>query len=363
MNEKNNLPGQELFEAVGQLDDRFVEEAAAPESTRKASKKIIPFASLVAVAAAVALLVSPFGQNGLRYLGLIGEPDSGNGQTDSPSSFGSTDEYYVNSTELDYVILCPWSDLPDSERWSSFTLSGEEYLRHFISNRPLDPSRIGKSRSEITLVGYDEVTGEKHTKKAEAFEIKNVAPDCALAVLYDDGNYRTYILDRYAPDTLGQMVRDLGLRHYLKVGNVYCSYMESDAWVTDTYSGLKAEKLLELFDEYASAECETGEGAFSNKKLVNWYDISITIEELGHNNISVSFTQNGYMITNIMDIGKVVYVGEDTAKEFFELIKGSCTKSTERRPVNVGGDVGEPIQDGQAEPFYGAASSAYTGPN
>ena len=302
MNDKNNLPGQELFEAVGQLDDRFIMEAAAPESTRKASKKIIPFASLVAVAAAVALLVSPFGQNGLRYLGLIGEPDSGNGQTDSPSSYGSTDEYYVNSTELDYVILRPWSELSDVERWSSFTLSGEEYIRHFISDSPLDPSLIGKSKGEVTLVGYDEITNEKHTTTAEIFEIRNISPSCALAVLYSDGIYRTYALDRYAPDTLGQMVGDLGLKHYLEVGNAYCSYMTDNAWVTETYSGLKVGDLLDVFNEYAAAECQMGEQAF-NKKLINWYGISVTIEELGHRNISVAFTKDGYIQTNIMDFG------------------------------------------------------------
>lgn len=360
MNDKNNLPGQELFEAVGQLDDRFIEEAAAPESTRKASKKIIPFASLVAAAAAVALLVSPFGQNGLRYLGLIGEPDSGNGQTDSPSSYGSTDEYYVNSTELDYVILRPWSELSDVERWSSFTLSDKEYLMR--SSIALSPSQVAKSRGKVTLVGYDEITDEKHTKKAEVFEIKNVSPDCALAVLYDDGSYRAYAREFYTPETLGQMVQDLGLKHTLKVGNVYCSYMENGAWVTETYSGLKVSDLLDVFNEYAAAECQMGEQAF-NKKLINWYDISVTIEELGHRNISVAFTKDGYIQTNIMDFGKLFYVGEDTVKAFFEHIKKNCELKIERRPVNTGGAVGDPVADGQTEPSCGSASSAYTGPN
>ena len=50
-------------------------------------------------------------------------------------------------------------------------------------------------------------------------------------------------------------------------------------------------------------------------------DISVNIPILGYEKISISLTDKGYLLTNILDTGKGFYIGKDKVQEFLDYIK------------------------------------------
>ena len=62
-------------------------------------------------------------------------------------------------------------------------------------------------------------------------------------------------------------------------------------------------------------------GKYTSERFSQSISISVDIPLLGYKNISVSLTDKGYMLTNILDTGKGFYIGEDKVKEFLEYIK------------------------------------------
>ena len=62
-------------------------------------------------------------------------------------------------------------------------------------------------------------------------------------------------------------------------------------------------------------------GKYTSEKFSQSIEISVDIELLGYENISVSLTDKGYLLTNILDTGKGFYIGEDKVQEFLNYIK------------------------------------------
>ena len=59
---------------------------------------------------------------------------------------------------------------------------------------------------------------------------------------------------------------------------------------------------------------------YTSEKFAQSIGISVDIPVLGYNNISVSLTDKGYLITNIFETGKAFYIGEEKVQEFIEYV-------------------------------------------
>ena len=49
-------------------------------------------------------------------------------------------------------------------------------------------------------------------------------------------------------------------------------------------------------------------------------EISVDIPILGYRNISCSLTEEGYLVTNILDTGKAFFIGKEKVQEFVNYI-------------------------------------------
>ena len=82
------------------------------------------------------------------------------------------------------------------------------------------------------------------------------------------------------------------------------------------------------------------------KELIS---VSINIELLGYENISLTVTEDGYLTTNILDTGKAFFIGKEKAEEFYGYVRENC-EGTEKITYIVN----------SSEPSgTGASSSAY----
>ena len=59
------------------------------------------------------------------------------------------------------------------------------------------------------------------------------------------------------------------------------------------------------------------------KELIS---VSINIELLGYENISLAVTDEGYVTTNILATGKAFYIGKEKAEEFYKYVTENCRR-------------------------------------
>ena len=64
--------------------------------------------------------------------------------------------------------------------------------------------------------------------------------------------------------------------------------------------------------------------------------------ELGYNNQALWVTEEGYIVTNILDSAKAFYIGPENAKDFVDYMFDNLPHTDS---VNIGGDDTEPIPE------------------
>ncbi len=170
------------------------------------------------------------------------------------------------------------------------------------------------------------VKQETYNKTAEIFSIKNILEECAIAVKFEgENNYDVYVQPNYKPETLGKFMEDLNLKEITSFGTVSYDYYDKD------------EKERVCIEFYNIDNKIIWDKLFSDVSLETLYDdsmnsfkysskevrikISVDIPLLGYKNISIDLSDTGYLKTNILDLGKNFYIGEEKVKDFLDYIR------------------------------------------
>ena len=301
---------KELFSrAMGELDDKYIDEAIR---YRKKKTRWIP----VAAAAACICLVAG-GAAGIWYKNEHPWPVK-------TTVISSDSEPYV-STEI--AIVPHWEDMAIYEQFYDIELNGISYS----ARRVIVPAdRLGESLGTITAHGWDEyaeLDGQDANRyiNADIFAITKINPDCAVAVRYE-GHDTVYacVNSRYRPETLGQFIEDLNLLEEISFGMVYYEWRSpSGRRATIRFDDvddqiIKDHLLTELDAENVYDESRLHE---MPRKIMG---ASVNIPLLGYQNISLSVQEDGYIKTNILDTGKLFYIGEDKTQAFVDYVTEHC---------------------------------------
>ena len=51
---------------------------------------------------------------------------------------------------------------------------------------------------------------------------------------------------------------------------------------------------------------------------------TVDVPLLGYKNISLGVTEDGYIVTNILDTGKAFYIGKDKTEAFIKYVESEC---------------------------------------
>lgn len=229
-------------------------------------------------------------------------------------------EVYVNSiTESDMAIVPRWEDLIICEQFNTVEYNGTNYD---CKNGKVPAQNIGENLGNATLTGYDTYTKKAYTKNATLYAINTLSQECAIAVQFEGTtDYYAYINTFYSPETLEAFINDLNLKEIISFGSV---------WYEDSYTDKEGNLHYDTI-EFPNVEDEIiWNMLFLDTSLKNIYDdtliyhkimtISLNIPILGYQNISCTITEEGYLITNILDTGKAFAIGKEKAQEFVHYI-------------------------------------------
>lgn len=152
---------------------------------------------------------------------------------------------------------------------------------------------------------------------------------CYCCKFEGESDYYVYVNSHYKPATLGEFMDDLRLKENTYFGTIHYNYWEKNAEGNKEYKHIEFYNVDNsmiwqmLFDNrnLENIYSDNDIGKYTSEKFSQNISIGVNIKLLGYENISVSLTDKGYLLTNILDTGKGFYIGEDKVQEFLNYIK------------------------------------------
>lgn len=313
------MNNKDLLKAIGDIDDRYLIEEKNQVKTNN-MVNIMKNLKLKYVLAPICII----------FIAVIGIYKSGIFISKPDIAISKKDGWIIKEVKTDKTTTSDTAIVP---RWNEMSISqqfGEvEYTNNKYSSRiaKISKNNIIKNIGNTTLTGYDTYTETIYSKKGDLYSIKGIAEKCAIAVKFEgDTDYYVYVNSYYRPKTLGEFIEVLNLKDNISFGTIYYNYWDKDSEENinvefyDVDNEIIWNKLFSNLNlENIYSDNDTGK--YTSERFSQSISISVDIPLLGYKNISVSLTDKGYMLTNILDTGKGFYIGEDKVKEFLEYIK------------------------------------------
>lgn len=318
------MNNKDLLKAIGDIDDKYlIEENRTGERNRVKSKikvNIMKNFKLRYILAPVCIV----------FISVIGIYKSGTFISKPDISISKEDGWIIKEVKNDKTTTSDTTVVP---RWDEMSISQQftevQYNNNVYSSRitKISKDNILQNIGNATLTGDDTYTKTTYSKKGDLYSIKGIAEKCAIAVKFEENtDYYVYVNSYYRPKTLGEFIEVLNLKENTSFGTIYYNY-----WDKDTEENINVEfynvdneiiwqKLfsnLNLENIYS----DNNTGKYTSERFAESIEISVDIPLLGDKNTSVSLTDKGYLLTNILDTGKGFYIGEDKVKEFLQYIK------------------------------------------
>ena len=341
--EERKMNGEDLFRSLNDIEDQHI-EAAAPQGGKK--RRAAGWIS----AAACLVLAAVLGIAGWEA-GIFGKQPVSEGETAQPDqvvtgkteeeanlpeetaepdagSSGSQEERRwpqktVDASETtgsEIALLKPWEERTNPERFSEAVYRGSTYTTR---NTALDAALAGEWLEDIVMETMRDDTDETVSMAASLYGVEGISADCAVAVRFEgEEEYYVYVNPGYQPKTWGAMMEDLDFKEQLSFGSAWYSFTaESGEFVT-----------VEFIDPEDAAVWSMLLGDPSLPNCYNEFQeyaaeisVGVDIPLLGYENISLSVTKDGYLLTNILDTGKAFYIGEEKAEAFVAYVLENCT--------------------------------------
>ncbi len=233
--------------------------------------------------------------------------------------------------------LCPsetlavprWETRTVPQRYGYLPFDALEYSGQGVR---IPEDRLGELLGEGEALGWDEYAPEDRERRiaVQVRAVTKIDRQCAVAVQFQgEPGWYAFVQSAYRPETLGELIRALNLEEELTFGPAYCSGRDSSgAWVTLRYDGVEAGRVWQLLR--SSPEAENVWDDLGQTPLRD-LSLSVNVPLLGYENISVSVSADGWLMTNILDTGKQFFVGEENTGAFLDYVLTQCRK-TELRP-------------------------------
>ena len=91
-----------------------------------------------------------------------------------------------------------------------------------------------------------------------------------------------------------------------------------------------------IWERLLSDTSQSITGAYTGIELI---DISVSIPELGYKNQALWVTEEGYIVTNILDSAKAFYIGPEKAKAFVEYMYNNVPYTDSYGATNIDSDL------------------------
>lgn len=321
------MKSERLLRALSEVDNKLIEEAAPEGESTEAqaheekisgtkaaghrTNRMRVWISAAACFAAVAILGIVIWQSGILKGGAVTSGDKRWPDKVVPGTPAQSGESYQ---------IPKWDEMTVSQQYFTFEFDSASYSTR---QTEIAPENVGAALGTAEAMGIDHYTDTVHKAGVTVYEINNISAKCAAAVQFEGRtDYFVYVNSEYQPETLGGFIKDLNLKETLSFGAAYYNLGKDDSVVTVEFEDLEDQTVWEMLlaDESLEAVPDSG-----NIWLGSKMSVSVDIPLLGYENIGLWVTEDGYLVTNILDTAKIFDLGSEKTEQFVNYVLENCT--------------------------------------
>lgn len=316
----------DFLKMMNGVDDELLMRAENSDAPRISRGAWIKWGVIAAVICLIAVSV-------IATVILSREDGSVNGDTDtvedvlqvSMSELFWFDTRERNGKKVAYnlgetVVEIPWDQRDVYVQYTEMVMNGEKYRSRNSSyyGDQVFANKIGEKLADADCSGFNNMDGKTYTAKCEVFAIVGVDSERIVAVKYwgHDGYYPFIKDENQAPDTLGELIDSLDLTENIKLNDFYYDQDGDTSEEHFMLSDENSEALWNILKEYISAPAVLKDVYAGSNKAISF---AIYSKTLGVNNLSFSFSQDGYLWTNIENYAYIYNIGKDAVSKIIDV--------------------------------------------
>ena len=306
------MKANNIMDALNDVDYDMVEQAL---EERKRTKQ--PWIKWTAVAASAVLVI------GVGVFALFGQSQTKDpGPVDTSTGRWTMDGRYRYQVSGETAVAWPWDYKTPIERYPGVTLNDAAYTTRA---QVIGEALLGKRLGTCTSTGYDVYTETSYPMEFEVRTIRGIDPEQLVAVDLE-GTWVVFLRDGLPiPATLGDWMDACSLQQSVSLERF--STVEGYQ-TTGWYLAESDVTVWQVLSECRNAPGSTDDWSLGDRKHISF---TVTSETLGVYKKVLSVTEDGYLLTNLMEYGYVFEIGEDAAGRIIKSVTEHC-RETEMEP-------------------------------
>ncbi len=291
-----------LNDALGEISDEKIAEAVNEKKTKR-----VTFLK-VAAAACIVLAVAA----GVVFM-----------KADKPKI---KDEQTQNQANLVVQTaaaeICPekkWDEKESNEKYTELSFNEKTYLSTGMkAGKTETGTKLGPAKAK----GFDSYTDKIYETDCEVYTVGTFKSDFLVAVKFDtDGNTYSYKAEDWFPSDLRDFTETLNFSENIKIDSDIILSSNSDV----SASQIKLHenealpntvyRLLEACGKAQALEYTADNMAKDGERIL---EFGVSSPLLSRYSLFLSVSEDGYIMTNLVDVGVSFFVGREAVKALFE---------------------------------------------
>lgn len=303
-----------LNDALGEISDEKIAEAANGKKTKRVTfLKVASVACIVlAVAAAVVFMKAD-------------KPKIKDEQTQNQANLvvqTAADTANDETTLTAAAEICPekkWDEKESNEKYTELSFNGKTYLS---TGMKAGKTEIGTKLGPAKAKGFDSYTDKIYETDCEVYTVGTFKSDFLVAVKFDsDDKYYTYKAEDWFPSDLRDFTETLNFSENIKIDSDIILSSNSDV----SASQIKLHenealpntvyRLLEACGKAKALEYTSDNMAKDGERIL---EFGVSSPLLSRYSLFLTISEDGYIMTNLVDVGVSFFVGKEAVKALFE---------------------------------------------
>ena len=302
-----------LNNALNEISDEKIAEAVSKKRTKRLTFLKVASAACIVLSVAAAVILA--NTDKLKTGGGLTQY-----QADAVSSAAANvagGETVPGGAEV--YAEKKWDEKESNEKYGELNFDGKTYI---ATGMKAKKSEIGAKLGPAKAKGFDIYTDKSHETNCEVYAVGTFKSEFLVAVKFSsDGNYYPYKAENYFPSDLSDFTDTLNFFESIRFDNDVILSSDSDAGASQIKLS-ESEPLIgavcELLKNYGSAKALefTDENSLKDGQRVLEFGVSSPL--LSRYSLFLSVSEDGYVMTNLVDVGVSFFVGRDAVKNLFE---------------------------------------------
>ncbi len=303
-----------LNDALGEISDEKIADAANGKKTKRITFLKVASAACIVLAVAAGVVFAKTDKLKIKDEQVQNQVEAAV-QTAADTANGET----TLTAAAEIYPEKKWDEKESNEKYTELSVNGKTYLS---TGMKAEKTEIGTKLGSAKAKGFDIYTDKTYETDCEVYAVGSFQSEFLVAVKFDaDGNAYSYKSEDWFPSDLRDFTETLNFSENIKIDRDVMLISDSDVIASQIKLDYN-EKLIHAAYGLLEADGEakaleyTADNMAKNSERILEFGVSSPL--LSRYSLFLSVSEDGYIMTNLVDVGVSFFVGREAVKALFE---------------------------------------------